>query len=95
VVGFWHRSFWQDPALANIFPGDESVYFSNDPSQANQAFVKLLDGGHCVLHKRLTWKQFGTCILSVLAPGKIHNNSKYLIHVHKKMYKTELALSVF
>jgi hypothetical protein len=27
--------------------------------------------------------------------GKIHNNSKYLIHVHKKMYKSELALSVF
>mmetsp|Transcript_42774 Transcript_42774/g.76744 ORF Transcript_42774/g.76744 Transcript_42774/m.76744 type:complete len:590 (+) Transcript_42774:1588-3357(+) len=48
----------EDPALTNIFPGDESVYFSNDPGQANQAFVKLFDGGQCVLHKRLTWKQF-------------------------------------
>lgn len=47
-----------DPALGMLLPGDEHSYFSNDPGQANQAFVKVFEGGTCVKQKRLTWKQF-------------------------------------
>ena len=41
-----------------LIPGDDCSFFSNDPGQANQAFVKHFVGGSCVRQKRLTWKQF-------------------------------------
>ena len=52
-----------DPELATpstdlLLPGDEDDYFSNDPGQANQAFVHHTVSGTVVKKARLTYRQF-------------------------------------
>ena len=48
----------EDPSTDILLPGDEDDYFSNDPGQANQAFVHHTVSGTVVKKARLTYRQF-------------------------------------
>lgn len=48
----------ESPSTENLLPGDYHDYFSNDPGQANQAFVHHTIDHKVVRKARLTYKQF-------------------------------------